>query len=254
MRRFYFLTFVCFIFGTAQSCKKEPNPEQKSYYRQGVGESSNQLLSAGEFDKLTVEIQYVEGFKPTQNAIDNLTTFLNARLNKPNGISVELKSISSPGKSTYSVTDIKNIEDATRTRFADGKTFAVYFLFLDGEYAANSGNGKVLGVAYRNTSMAIFEKTIHEFSDNVISEPPRDKLETTVINHELGHILGLVNTGTAMQTNHQDVEHGSHCNNNKCLMYWLAETSDMVSTLLGSEPVPGLDAACLADLKANGGK
>jgi hypothetical protein len=39
-------------------------------------------------------------------------------------------------------------------------------------------------------------------------EPNRSLLETTVITHEFGHILGLT-LGTALQSNHE--EHPKHC-------------------------------------------
>ena len=73
------------------------------------------------------------------------------------------------------------------------------------------------------------------------------------MNHEFVNILGLVNNGTTPQSTHQDTPHGAHCSDDTCLMYYQADTSDMISNLLGGK-IPELDAACLADLKANGGK
>lgn len=77
-------------------------------------------------------------------------------------------------------------------------------------------------------------------------------VEQSVMKHEVGHILGLVNLGAPMQTNHQDAEHGKHCINENCLMYWATETGNFISNLTGSSP-PQLDANCIADLRANGG-
>lgn len=210
------------------------------------------FLSDDKFEKLIVEIQYVSGYEPTAKSLDNLKTFLQQRLNKPEGISFVQNAISSPGKSSFSLEEIRNIEKANRTQQADGSTLAAYFLFADGDYSGNSGNSKVLGIAYGGSSMVIFEKTIREFSGG-ITQPSATTLETTVINHEFGHVLGLVNNGTSMQDAHQDEAHGKHCNNKDCLMYYTVATSEIVSNIIGGN-IPELDAACINDLRANGGK
>lgn len=251
-RVFILIHLVCF--SSLISCKKDSDIKVTKNHKQAVGTSANDLLSDKNYESLLVEIQYVEGYKPTQTAIDNLKTFLSQRLNKPEGISFIWKSIAPIGKSTFTIDDIKKIEDNNRSEFTDKKTIAVYFLFLDGEYAENTSNSKVLGIAYRNTSMVIFEKTVVELSDNILTEPERDKLETTVINHEFGHILGLVNVGSPMQNDHQDTANGKHCTNSDCLMYWTAETDNVINNLMGSNPVPELDQNCIDDLINNGGK
>ena len=215
------------------------------------GLTPNDFLSNSKYDKLIVEIQYVEGFPPTPAAVDNLKAFLVRYLNKQSGITIVQSSIKPPGKSSYTVDDIRNIENANRTQNTDGKTIAAYFFFADNDYAANSGSSKVLGIAYGNSSMVIFEKTIREFSGG-ITQPSVEAVETTVINHEFAHILGLVNNGTAMQASHQDSSNGKHCNNANCLMYHNAETSDVVANLIGV--IPSLDANCAQDLYKNGGK
>ncbi len=213
---------------------------------------SHDMLSADKYNKLIVEIQYVNGFQPTTSTLDNLKTFLEQRLNKLGGITFTQNVIASPGKTVYSFSDIKDIEKSKRSQTTSGTTITAYFLFLDGDYSENSGSSKVLGIAYGTTSMAIFEKTIQEYSGG-LGKPSATTLETTVINHEFGHTLGLVNSGTGMQTAHRDAAHGAHCNNKDCLMYFTAETSDIVGNLIGGN-IPGLDANCINDLKANGGK
>jgi hypothetical protein len=210
------------------------------------------FLSASKYDRLIVEIQYVETYRPSTAAVNNLKTFLQDRLNKPTGITVLEKAVPTGGKSAYSANDIRAIEKANRTQNTNGKTLTAYFLFIDGDYSSNSGSSKVLGIAYEATSMAIFEKTIKEFSGG-LGQPSNATLETTVMLHEFGHILGLVNTGTSMVTDHQDDPHGHHCNVQNCLMYYTAETSDVVANITGGH-IPVLDAKCIDDLKANGGK
>ena len=84
--------------------------------------------------------------------------------------------------------------------------------------------------------------------------PSLEVLETTVVNHEFGHLLGLVNAGSPLQSDHQDTEHGKHCTEQDCLMYYTAETGEGIINMLSGGSVPSLDAQCIADLQANGGK
>ena len=78
-------------------------------------------------------------------------------------------------------------------------------------------------------------------------------LEASVLEHEIAHLLGLVDIGTKMVANHKDASHGNHCSNQNCLMYYASETTDILTALVGGS-IPSLDADCLNDLKGNGGK
>ena len=73
--------------------------------------------------------------------------------------------------------------------------------------------------------------------------------------HEVGHLVGLVNNGTAMVNSHIDAQHGHHCANKNCLMYWEAETPSLVDlvkarVLYGDQSPLFLDSDCQADLAA----
>lgn len=214
--------------------------------------SPHDFLSADNYEQLIIEIRYVSGYSLSSSTIDNLVSFLSQRLNKPLGISVEENSVPSPAKSSYTLDDIRDIEDTYRTMNANGKTITLYIFVADGDYAGNSGGYKTLGITYDNSSVVLFEKTIRDLSGG-IGEPSTTTLETTVTNHEFGHILGLVNNGSDMQTNHEDAANAHHCNNQNCLMYYAVETSDVISSFIGNT-IPELDANCINDLIANGGK
>lgn len=244
---------ACFLMLiTAAGCKKSEAisnlPSINSENNKVVGASSNDLLSASKYTSVKIEIQYMPGFQPDAASVNNLTAFLNTLINKPGGVTVTQTQIASAGKTVLSLNDIATIEKNNRTAYTSGSELGVYFLYTDGNYET----GNVLGLAFRNTSMSILGKTIHDNSGN-IGQTSRTKLESTVLEHEFGHILGLVNIGSPMQTNHQDGTHGNHCNNTNCLMYYASETTDILGILLtGSIPV--LYANCKADLTANGGK
>lgn len=251
---------ILYVFFLLTSCKDQPlAPEKKeeivpqiNLNNKSVGESAHDLLASEDYNYLQVEIQYIQGYAPTQIALDNLKNFLVQRLNKPKGIEYIFTTVKSPLKSSYSVSEIAELEEKFRTVYTKGDTIGVYFFFADAGYYEDSDNSKVLGIAYRNTSMALFQKTIHSLSGG-INQPERSKLETVVLNHEVGHILGLVNVGSPMETFHQDETHGKHCNNTTCLMHYTVETGNVISNILGGN-LPELDENCLQDLKANGGK
>ncbi|HSI91041.1 MAG TPA: hypothetical protein VK927_07990, partial [Adhaeribacter sp.] len=198
--------------------------------------------------------QFVQGFEPQQASVNNLKVLMEQRLNKPEGITVKLTPLPAAdfGKASYTINDIVEIEKKYRQEYTTPEAIAVYFFFADAPFSESTANSRVLGVAYWNTSMAIFEKSIQEISGG-ITQPDRTKVETVVMQHELGHILGLVNLGTNMVTPHQDASHGAHCNNDDCLMNWSVETGAVVQNLLGTG-LPQLDQNCINDLQANGGK
>ena len=91
--------------------------------------------------------------------------------------------------------------------------------------------------------MSILGKTIHDNSGG-LGQASRTKLESTVLEHEFGHILGLVDLGSPMQTNHKDAAHGNHCNNTNCLMYYASETTDILGILITGN-IPPL--VCIGD-------
>lgn len=223
--------------------------------RQATGSSANDLLSDNTYTSMIIEVVYAEGFEPTENALNNFISFLENRTYKPNGITVEKRSIPSPGKETYSIEDIADIEREHRTHYNTDNQIAVWAYFSDGKSDGDSetDNTVVLGAAYWNTSFVIYQETVEGFSDSPF-EPNRTLLETTVINHEFGHIFGLTNLGTALQSEHEDEEHPKHCDVENCLMYWASESAANISNMASMNTAPTLDAQCIADLQANGGK
>lgn len=244
------LLFILILFAVL-SCKKEQDEESNNTHDNNshVGTSSNAFLASDVYEEMILEVLYMEGVKPTEESVSNLESFLLNYLNKPSGISLVLKEIETDQKSTYEVSDLIDLEEVYREHYNEENKISASLLIVDGEYAPNS---QVLGVAYKNTSMAVFGKPVSENSGG-ISQPSKTKLETTIMNHEMGHLLGLVNVGTPMVEDHQDEENGNHCNNEDCLMYYTVETTEITSFLVGSD-IPELDQKCKNDLIANGGK
>jgi len=236
------------------SCSKSStsyvnNPGSPDYlHTRPVGASANELLAADKYQSLKVEILYMAGFTPDQPAVEHLRSFLQALVNKPNGVTIVMKEIPASSKPSMTINDLIDVERAQRTAFTTGSQIAVSIIYTNGAFA----NASTLGVAYRNTSVAVFGKTINDNS-GAIGQPGRTKLEATILTHEAGHLLGLVDLGSEMQTPHKDNDHGNHCNSTTCLMYYAAETTDILGFLLTAN-IPTLDANCQTDLRENGGR
>lgn len=256
MKNFKVLVLVSFII-LIIGCSKEDgntieNGTNKTPNQKNAGQSARDFLSDNKYQSLVIEVSYVENLSPQSQSLLNLKTFLENRLNKPNGITIFQKQIPSQIGSPFSTTAIRKIEDDVRSKYNDDGILTLHLLFINGGYIDDTADAKVLGVAYRNTSCVLFENTIQQLS-NQIGEPTRVDLETTVLTHEVCHLLGLVDLGSSMQTNHIDPEHGKHCNNQNCLMYWEIENTNVVGMMAGGT-IPQLDANCINDLQANGGK
>jgi hypothetical protein len=248
------LALACgLLFAVACSGGTEPDGRGNDEYDHDLapGAAARDLLSADDFDRLVVEVQYVQGFAPTAAGLQHLRGFLEARLNKPGGVEIRVASSPLPiqGQATYTPADVRAIEQQHRTAYTQGTTIATYLLYLDGEL---EGGPNVLGIAYNNTSMALFAEKIDQHTGGVL-QPSFATVEGTVANHEMGHLLGLVNNGTPMQTDHHDEDNGRHCDDPDCLMHFSVRTTDYLDNLLGGT-IPTLDADCLADLQANGGQ
>ena len=243
------LLFLTSIFFAACSKKDAVSATNNQSANQlAVGASANDFLSAAKFQSINLEILYMPGYAPDPTALNNLIAFLNTLINKPNGINITQRAINASGKTVLTIAEIRAIEKYNRTIYNTSNALGVCLIFVDATYSEPN----VLGVAYNNTSMVVLGKKVMDNSGG-INQPSRTKLETTVEEHEFGHLLGLVNTGSAMQVNHEDAAHAKHCINNACLMYFQTQ-ANMMGGILMNSPVPGLDDNCRNDLRANGGR
>lgn len=239
-----FALYVALVFSLAfASCQKQDVVGSHDY--KTLGSSAHNILVASPYSILKIEIQYMRGFAPDSASVSHLIKFLNDHINKPGGIQIVQSEIAGSGKPVLSIDEIVSIEKSNRTVFTGNNVLAVHILITDGAY----DKPNTLATSYWNTSFCVFGKTLND-DLGVFRFGDKTNLLTTLFEHEFGHLLGLVNQGSAMQSNHSDPSNAAHCNNPDCLMYYNIE----MSAIGGIFSVPELDANCEADLRANGGK
>ncbi|WP_121908763.1 membrane metalloprotease [Ulvibacter antarcticus] len=251
----YILLSIFMVYG----CKNDDNSENlddfKAENRKTLGVSAEDLLSDDIYKSLTVELLFSESYRPTETAILNFKNFLNDRLNKPGGINFLERVIPEEAGAPFDNTEIREIEDKNREVYTVGDEISVYVYFANGKSANDTANSVTLGTAYMNTSIVIYEKTLMDIASSSPLINLAD-LETTALNHEFGHILGLVNIQEDDIHNlHEDTAHNKHCVIENCLMYFESNSLRGIrARFSGTERVAELDPLCIADLRAKGGK
>jgi len=252
----------------AMSCSKnsddnggtDPGGIDKTANLLATGDSANDILANDTYTKLLIEIAYVNGFQPTMEAMNNFQAFLQARTFKQD-IEILYNELPSSNEDDLSLQEIADLEADNRTAYNEESTLAIYIYFADAPSEDDDPTeGTVtLGAVYRNTSMVIHESTVRDLAQQS-SQITNADVETATLNHEFGHLLGLVDLGSAPVNNHEDPTANNHCDIQGCLMRAELQFGSGIMGMLnsrvskGSAAVPGLDAECVLDLQQNGGR
>lgn len=251
---------------------KKANPNFKNENLRPNGAAAVDLLTDTTYKSLTLEIVSVKGFEPSILAKQTILGFIEERLNKPGGVKIIEKSIDAPGVDNYNVqTVFSKIEVQNRTQFSTDSDLAVFIFFADKDNEdskiGEDMSSVILGTAYLNTSFVVYKETINKITKNNASDI--QNIESATLNHEFCHLLGLVNSPTEMQEDHEAFEiddegntvtddsgmpkGNSHCDVEFCLMEANARLiRDMMGA--GQLPILKLDPLCIKDLQAIGGK
>lgn len=281
--------FLAIILGCSKNSNDDdenPKSVDKSANLLSSGDSAMDLLSNNSFDKLLIEIAYVTGFQPTQESMNNFVFFIKQRTFKEN-IELVYTQLDSPNEETLTLKEIADLESDNRTIYNNETTLAIYIYFADAPSDENNDEEDLvtLGAVYHNTSMIIHEVTVRNLASKSVLITNAD-IETSTLNHEFGHLFGLVDLGTSMVNDHEDSEAENHCNVQGCLMRAELQfggpqnKNGLVQAKSGTEnvqsscsisgqsilhmleqraskglaSVPGLDSECILDLKGNGGR
>ncbi|MCJ7465194.1 MAG: hypothetical protein MUO53_00700 [Maribacter sp.] len=280
----HFIAAITLVLALLIGCSKDNVPPiDRSANLMGTGESAHDILANDPFDKIQIQIAYVTGFRPTNESMANFQAYLQQHTFKTS-IELVYLQLASPNKDSLSLQEIADLEKEHRTVYNSGSTLGVYIYFADAPAADDDDvQGLVtLGAVFRNTSMVIHEVTVRKLAGKSTSISVAD-VETATLNHEFGHLSGLVNLGTAMVNQHEDPNSVNHCDIAGCLMRSELQFSgatgknlaakgnnglhsacslqgeDVLNLLQtqaskGLVVVPDLDSECVLDLQANGGR
>ncbi len=126
-------------------------------------------------------------------------------------------------------------------------------IFFTNGFYKSEGEVKegVLGIYIGGTNhIVIFKEAIKRIEQQSGLRVARFS-EQSVLIHEIGHLVGLVNNGVPPVSDHHDQAHGAHCTNDKCVMYWLNEGSSDMAEFVRKYIITGdeglFDSQCLED-------
>ena len=193
-----------------------------------TGQCRYEILRANEYSSIHLEINYVTGNSPDSDALNLLKQRIKEVTDKST-VTISQSSFGST-QNSYTLEEILEIENEERSRFKSGNTFVIHILYLNGEY---KDNDQTLGLAYSGTSFVMFKEKIEDAAFLLISAKD---IEKSVIVHEFGHLLGLVNNGYQSPHDHEDPQHPHHSNNEDSVMYWAIESQDIANQNDGDPP------------------
>lgn len=227
--------FLILLFACTLSCSKNSSDAEEPVTSTAVdktanllttGDSANDILSNDNFDKIVIEIAYVTGFKPTADAMTQFTDYLRQHTFKDD-IALTYNELPSPTEDELTLKEISDLELKNRTAFNRDRTLAIYIYFADAPAEGDDLEGGLvtLGAVYRNTSMVIHEVTVRKLAARSLTISNTD-VETVTLNHEFGHLFGLVDLGSDMVNDHESKSENddgvlvgdNHCNQDNCLM------------------------------------
>lgn len=249
--------------GGTSNAERDASPAQRdATIIVDEGSRVAQYVRSTQYTKLTLEIDSVPGFEPRDAAESDVLAKLDQILDKPEGVGVVRDGALASRGEDHAWTDgeLFALADETFDLSVDEKTIKMHILFVDGHSARDTDSGVILGLAWANTNLVMFKQTIEKVCSGpltppLLREPLCESAEFSIWLHELGHVIGLVNTGLSMVEDHQDEEHGAHDTSDECVMYWAYEGDALVNQLRdrlisGNEDRLGFDEQCLADIAA----
>mgnify|MGYP001472316110 FL=1 len=190
-------------------------------------------LSDDKYTSMVVEIDYEAGYMPEQSSIDLLKTRLEQVCDKPQGIEIFLTETNFEHEGQWSASDVreKGWNEKSNNPQSDS-TLYWQAIFPSGQYA----NDGVLGVAVDASTIAIFGEAVDDAEGPIFNRPSAEEIENSVLVHEFGHLLGLVNLVYQSPVDHEDEEHKGHSNNEDSVMYWAIESANIGNIITGELP------------------
>jgi hypothetical protein len=233
----YLLSFLLFIH--IIGCGKEVAPLEEISKKQSAI-TSTYLSNQNSTFKLTVF--YEEGAVPytgnlglsTNETWDitksSFTTLLSQNNTRVIDIPTDLNQMTkfnSHNKTTWSYEELKNLGQNLSPNLKSDNSVNITVIFLNGYF---ENNQNTLGIHLTGYPFSfIFKDAITQVGGN---DTTQKYIEQTTVVHEMGHTIGLVNSGIPMFKDHEDKNHLHHTTNSNGVMYWAVENSNQILSFL----------------------
>ena len=194
--------------------------------------------------RVHVEIDAQAGRTLPASVVDHLVATLRSVVDKPGGITLDTSGVIPGGAEPWTVDRIREVAAATRDTTNSRDVVVIHVLSLAGEPAEGSRIEQSIGVAFAAGEFAVFGDRIDGLA---LLLGGSERVLQSVVVHELGHLLCLVNLGYTSDVPREDPQHPGHSLNQDSVMFHAIETT-AIGQLFTGPPPRDFDAADLADL------
>jgi len=220
------------------------------------GPSPGDLASDRTYKTWTIEVDHSNGATPDSSLLDFVKGRMNSLVRK-DSIQFQMdETLSTDANHVWGDDELVSFASDHQGQRTGGSTVVTHLLFVTGHSVHDSSDGKskVLGITFDHFLTVIFSDSVAASCNPGVlpllsSCSPSDYFKS-VVTHEFGHLVGLVDNGAPMVNAHEDPDHKGHSGNKDSVMYWAVESSNGLPLFGGSPPPTDFDADDRADIHA----
>lgn len=182
------------------------------------------LLWGHPYPNLTIVVAYVEGFEPSEAALQEMMTILEEVTDKET-IVLEgptiLSNHSNDPHRAWSNEDLNEMHRQHNRNYehGQGSTAYLFVTYLDGLLDDDpSDDDWARGAAIENDVFLFYEGIRANYAGGAVPRFGAENMERHVLMHELGHALGLVNCGIPMLTEREAGNSDCHSTEKESVM------------------------------------